>query len=468
MEKDSNKKGNSAYKTRNRNTSSLDETQIAFNAEVLNNELNWLATIVNIRVQEMISGGNNELPPAPILPNEKTSYGELIEEYKLTEKERLVLIVALAPQLRPELLTDELRDNERSIKILHPIYGGVIDQSSLHVYPTMQTVIYFLSGKDNLKQLHHQLYIRKSNLFTEQIIFLGSSYSSEDEDNYRNQLVKIAPEYTEYILSGEKPRLDFGSHFPAKHGSTNLSWDDLVVDEHCMDQINEVKAWMNHAKQMNSMAKIRPGFPCLFFGPPGTGKTLTATLLAKHYGKDVFKVDLSMIVSKYIGETEKNLAALFDRVENKDAILFFDEADALFTKRTGVSNSNDKWANLEMSYLLQRMEEYEGLTILATNMRNNLDSAMVRRFGAMIYFGRPAIPERAKLWDKLKPEGIVFEGKIAMPQLHKADVTGANITNIYKYCMAQILEHKLKHIDHALLFKALRRELSKENRTLKL
>src|SRR5574337_871503 len=114
--------------------------------------------------------------------------------------------------------------------------------------------------------------------------------------------------------------------------------------------------WVSHGKDILSRSKnkINRSFPCLFYGPPGTGKSFTAKLIGKEYGKDVFRIDLSMVVSKYIGETEKNLAQLFDRAEGKDWILFFDEADSLFGKRTGISDSKDKWANLEVSYLLDR------------------------------------------------------------------------------------------------------------------
>src|SRR5690606_1665724 len=144
--------------------------------------------------------------------------------------------------------------------------------------------------------------------------------------------------------------------------------------------------------------RLNPGFRVLFHGPPGTGKTLTASLLGKYTGKEVYKIDLSMVVSKFIGETEKNLANLFDKAENKDWILFFDEADALFGKRTNVRDAHDKYANQEVSFLLQRTETYAGLVILATNFKNNIDDAFARRFQSHIYFPSPAFGERLKIW----------------------------------------------------------------------
>ena len=132
----------------------------------------------------------------------------------------------------------------------------------------------------------------------------------------------------------------------------------------------------------------------LFYGPPGTGKTLTAGLLGNELEIDVYKVDISMVVSKYIGETEKNLELLFARAADKGWILFFDEADALFGKRTGVRDAHDKYANQEVSFLLQRIEDFNGLIILATNMKNNIDDAFIRRFNSIIRFPLPNAEER--------------------------------------------------------------------------
>ena len=124
----------------------------------------------------------------------------------------------------------------------------------------------------------------------------------------------------------------------------------------------------------------------LFIGAPGTGKKTLAALIAQQSGKEVYRIDLSMIVSKYIGETEKNLSRVFDAAEHKNWILFFDEADALFGKRTDVRDAHDKYANQEVAYLLQRIEDYKGLVILATNMKNNIDDAFIRRFQTIIRF----------------------------------------------------------------------------------
>jgi len=157
-----------------------------------------------------------------------------------------------------------------------------------------------------------------------------------------------------------------------------------------MEQLKEVRTWMLHNTKAPSertlKRKKKQGYRVLFDGPSGTAKTQTAEMLAKEFKKEVYKIDLSKVVSKYIGETEKNLKILFSRAENIDAILLIDEADALFGKRTDVQDSHDRYANLEVSYLLQRIEEFPGLVILSTNLKGKLDEAFIRRFQTVQHF----------------------------------------------------------------------------------
>ena len=148
--------------------------------------------------------------------------------------------------------------------------------------------------------------------------------------------------------------------------------------------------------------------PGLVLGPPGTGKTLTATLLGKHTGKDVFRIDLSRVVSKYIGETEKNLSRLFDKAENKDWILFFDEADALFGKRTDIRDAHDKYANQEVAYLLQRIERLQRSGDPRDQPAANIDEAFLRRLQSIVQFPMPRPEERYEIWRKTFPSQIAW------------------------------------------------------------
>jgi len=173
------------------------------------------------------------------------------------------------------------------------------------------------------------------------------------------------------------------------------------------------------------------GVTVLFAGPPGTGKTMAAEIMAGELGLDLYRIDLSGVVSKYIGETEKNLEKIFEEAATSNAILFFDEADALFGKRSEVRDAHDRYANLEISYLLQRMEEYDGVTILATNLRANLDEAFTRRLQFAVDFPFPEEPDRQRIWEALFPPGVPNEEKLDFALMaSRFRLAGGNIRNV--------------------------------------
>jgi hypothetical protein len=187
-------------------------------------------------------------------------------------------------------------------------------------------------------------------------------------------------------------------------------WDDLVLPERQGRLLRSVSATLRHRDRVLSdwgyerVVGRTQGLKVLFAGESGTGKTMAAQVLATELGLELFQVDLATVVSKYIGETEKNLSAIFDAAEGSNAILFFDEADALFGKRSEVSDSHDRYANIEVAYLLQRMEAYEGAVILATNFRRNIDDAFIRRLDFVVDFPFPEAADRARIWQRLLPE----------------------------------------------------------------
>ena len=173
--------------------------------------------------------------------------------------------------------------------------------------------------------------------------------------------------------------------------STRLSWEDMALPADTRKALQELSLQIQQFTTTTPVAektsrRIKRGLKVLFHGPPGTGKTIAATLLGKDNGMPVYRVDLTGLVSKYIGETEKNLERLFTKATQKNGILFFDEADALFGKRTGVKDAHDRYANIDTAWLLQRIEAYKGLLIFATNSKNNIDDAFIRRLQAVIHF----------------------------------------------------------------------------------
>lgn len=174
-----------------------------------------------------------------------------------------------------------------------------------------------------------------------------------------------------------------------KRITTKKNWDDLVIDETTRQQLINISARIRN-NNAEGNKDVKHGHKVLFFGSPGTGKKLAAKLLGKQDNQDVYRIDLSKLVSKYIGETEKNLAKIFDAAEAKDAILFFDEADALFGKRTDVSDAHDKYKAPGISYLLQRLEEYPGLAIFSSKNYNDPDNTFTQDINAVIHFKKPS------------------------------------------------------------------------------
>jgi SpoVK/Ycf46/Vps4 family AAA+-type ATPase len=173
------------------------------------------------------------------------------------------------------------------------------------------------------------------------------------------------------------------------------------------------------------------GLNVLFCGPSGTGKTMAAEIMSRELGFDLYKIDLSTLISKYIGETEKNLSRIFREAESSNAILFFDEADALFGKRSEVRDSHDRYANIEISYLLQKMEAYDGMVILATNLRKNMDDAFVRRMHFAVEFPFPGYPERRRIWQQIWPSELPQGTDLDLDVMaHQLEVAGGNIRNI--------------------------------------
>ena len=204
------------------------------------------------------------------------------------------------------------------------------------------------------------------------------------------------------------------------------------------------------------------GLNVLLAGPSGTGKTMAAGIMAGELGLDLYKIDLSTVVSKFIGETEKNLSRVFAEAETSNAILFFDEADALFGKRTEVRDAHDRYANIEVSYLLQRMEEYDGVVLLATNMRKNMDEAFVRRMHFMLEFPMPSEDDRRRIWQQVWPDDAPRSEDLDLDAVAcRFELSGGNIRNVALAAAFLAADDGGGPIAMTHLLRAIRREYQK-------
>jgi hypothetical protein len=448
------------------------EETLKHNALDLYAELNWFKQILRTRSQlnsksECKYSDILEVEP-PEFNGSPSAYARFVKKNGLSFEERFLLILALVPHLKPELLDVFLQRNNNTEQI-YTEFGGKKGKHHNGFLPTGETLMFLLAGT-NLERRFNLLHVFDSEHYfiKNRVVWLDDVENGEPQ---LNGAISISKEILDEFTIGFVRKPTFNSEFPAKLLKTKMDWDDLVLPSNTMSQLIEIEAWLKHHKTLMDdwgMHRIlKPGYKTLFHGPPGTGKSLTTALLGKKTGIDVYRIDLSRIISKYIGETEKNLSKIFDRAESKGWILFFDEADALFGKRTSINDAHDRYANQEVSFLLQRIEEYDGLVILASNLKKNIDEAFQRRFQSMIYFPMPKPEERLKLWQKGFSDKCVLEDRINLGQIAtNYELAGGSIINIIQYCSLMALNNNTNTILLKDITEGIKREFGKGGRTI--
>ncbi|WP_034411017.1 ATP-binding protein [Derxia gummosa] len=478
--------------------------RLAANAAALARELDWLDASLNARLERHFAAAGEPLPepaghappaaspvpgatsgaattvtgnpivpwpldllPAPPALTPGSDHAELVTRLALGPVERLVLALALAPHLRPQLL-DTLFLRNSTLDRGFSEFGGWKGKLHGGFLPTCETAAFLVAGDDLAarlalrQQLDDDAPLRREGV-------LRIEHDAPGEPFFSAPL-RIADEYLDLLTLGRRHKPDFSAGFPAHRLDSPFDWADLVLAPETMAEIDAIRTWLARGAELLDDWRLRkalkPGYRSLFYGPPGTGKTLTATLLGKATGTDVYRIDLSMVVSKYIGETEKNLAHVFDQAENRRWILFFDEADALFGKRTATSSSNDRHANQEVAYLLQRVEDFPGTVILATNLRSNIDDAFARRFQSLIHFPMPDVDQRLRLWESvLRPTGRLADD-VDLRRLAEAhELAGGAIGNVVRYAAIGALQAGRDRLTAADLERGVAKEMRKEGRT---
>jgi len=442
------------------------------NAHDLERDLEWFAQVLDARLKAYFSPdgprcGIQEIAP-PALDGKQSNYASFICRHEVPPPIRLLILLALIPHVRPQLL-DVLWTRNEATQRGFTEFGGAHGQSHGGFIPTGETAAFLLAG-DDLSARFEAMRLFEADRFLARhsVLQLGAVGSGEPQ---LSGVLTISREYLHRFTTGLDRKPTYSSDFPARLITTEREWKDLVLPESTLGQLEEIKHWVLHGdallRDWGMSHKLSPGFTSLFHGAPGTGKTLSACLLGKHCGCEVYKVDLGMIVSKYIGETEKNLARVFEAAEHKRWILFFDEADALFGKRTRVEESRDRFANQEISFLLQRIEDFDGVVILASNFKSNIDDAFLRRFQSIVHFPVPKQAERKRLWtdafsSKAELEELIELGRIA----ERYEMTGGMIMNVVRYASIMALSRGGNRVLLEDVEEGVRRELLKEGRVL--
>lgn len=442
------------------------------NAQDLGADLEWLAQALQMRLADYFATPSRspELPgeilSPPDLAISDSPYANLLSKCRLSSAERLLLLLALAPTLRPQLLDVLLTRNESTQRGFTE-FGGIQGTSGGAFLPTVETACFLLAGDDlGGRMTSMQLLGGAQTLVRLGVIDL---IPANPGDPFLSSALQPSRWLFDMVLQGVGYDSALNANLPAQRMQTQLEWKDLVLPGNTLEQLDEIRVWLTHGTTLlhdwGMRNKLRAGYTSLFHGPPGTGKTLSASLLGKLCGREVYKIDLSMVVSKYIGETEKNLSRVFEQAEGQGWILFFDEADALFGKRTRVDNAHDRYANQEVSFLLQRIEEYSGVAVLASNLKNNIDEAFLRRFQSVIHFPLPRAQERLKIWHEAFSDKAALEDGLDLMRIaEQHELSGGTIMNVVRFVSLKALSRGDCVIRIQDVEDGIQRELLKEGR----
>ncbi len=435
--------------------------------ETIERELDWLSKMINHRIADYFQQTTRfDLPEAPDLTNDQSFYASTLRRLAIDETSRMLLVITLAPHIRPSVL-DVFFTRNAKLERGYAEFGGIKGDKYSGFIPTGETAAFIIAGSDLKKRFQLQQCLSDDHILSRQdLVTIG--ISNQFEPVWSGELI-IGKEFLMNVTLNQAYRPRFSPAFPAQLLNSRLEWADAIFDPILLQDIHHIQAWINHEAMIMNDWKLdrylKRGFRALFYGPPGTGKSMVAALLGKDHGLDVYRIDLSAVVSKYIGETEKNLARLFDLAENKRWILFFDEADALFGKRVNSQSGNDMFANQQVSYMLQRIEDFNGLVILASNYKNNIDDAFLRRFQSVVYFPKPSPSLRQQMWERyfsgFDISGVDI-GKIATD----FDLTGGSIINVLRHCSITCAIRKSGVILEADLINGIKKEFLKNGTTL--
>jgi AAA+ superfamily predicted ATPase len=440
---------------------------IAGHASVVRADVEWFADHLKNYLSEVeFRGICNEVPPL-----ESGAYSTFVNENSLGKVERIFLAAVLAFSWKHKDLLRDIQNGKNAGEVQLRLrrlerLGVIYKNQSNKIALTALAVARLIAGEDS-EMVEECLFILQNSMLIKEGVVIADS--KDEKGFFYEKELRMDPAYFYHLLWGTPFRIDQTENFKARLIESDLSFDDLMLDEKCKSELQILIDYIRNYKIFHESAdvkQLKKGFVALFHGPPGTGKTLTATTIGHETGLPTYRIDISQIISKYIGETEKNLEAVFRKLENKDCILFFDEADALFGKRSEITEAKDRYANQEVSYLLQRIEELDFIVILATNFINNMDPAFRRRINSYIKMDPPEEETRIRLWEyyfpakeyQVSPENLIEEAA------RKYAITGANIHNVIKHACNKARANGDFLVTNQILIDFLSKEYYKEGR----
>lgn len=468
----------------------MDTDIIKHNAADLDAELNWLTEITETRLRTHEGRKTRRRDPSKIKPpslkRSKSRYARFISERNFGVEERFVLALAIAPHIRPDLLdafSDHLRHTSRPRNtdetkirtgtesdsdsgdtdfLQTSVEPAAITPAISTFIPTGETGLFLLAGHDLQTRFALLKVWEPAHPFSrEDILILGETLPGEPM--IRGPLL-ISEMALRLFTTGEATVPKHLSGIPATRLTTDKEWDDLVAAGHIAVPLGQIETFLQNREDLSKMwsqnKHAQPGLNVLFHGPPGTGKTLTAALLGKKTGVDVYRIDLSAVVSRYIGETEKNLSKLFEKACNREWILFFDEADALFGKRTPVRDAHDRYSNgpdpAAASLFLQYLERHDGLSIVSISSKKDMDDHVLRRFHIRVHFPIPGADERLALWEEALGTSVKLERNADLKSIAATyELSGGTILNASRFALLHALQRRSKKVSRSDLLEGI-------------
>lgn len=438
-------------------------TIISQNLKVLHAELDWLTVVITQTMSSYFLQEGHESDwqdlPLPVLdPN--TAYGKLVSQYQLDRYSRLAIALTLAPHLRPQAL-DVFYSKNALYDRGFTEFGGQTRKEHLGFLPTAQTLNFLLTAKEqSLYEKFLDLFLPTHVLQQKQIISLAEMVPNLPQ---WSGLLSLNQNWLTYFVTGEPEKIQMDQQLGTQM-TTQLTWDDLVIDKQTSLALQEMMTWATHQHTLMQdwglAQKLKPGYRALFYGAAGTGKKLSAALIGKSLGLSVYRIDLAALVSKYIGETEKNLDQVFKIARQDNLILFFDEIDALFAKTTATESSND---HPIVAYFLQQLADFEGLVIVAAQLKAHLSSPLKSLFQQSLYFPLPDAAARLQLWKNAfsgKPSLAPAIDLIAIAE--KYELTSGAINNVLRYCALAAVQQNESIVQEEDLMKGIERAMAND------
>jgi DNA polymerase III delta prime subunit len=419
-------------------------------------EINWMYSLI---INALKPSEENKISLQPPSLPENLAYSQYLLQVKCTAYERVLFSLAHCFQFAPNLFK-RLQQEEFTNVTGIDSFGLITHGATGLVYPTIHTANWLCDlYKIETHFLNEHHYLFRDDIF-ESINYYPSVFSTP----------LIFSKKAQYMFFAELEYLpEYSNDFPTELLKTTLTKEDLILPKKIAIEVNELIYRIQHEavfrEDIHLQKWIRTGCRALFYGPPGTGKSLTATLIGQETNRPVYRVDLSNIISKYIGETQKNLAKVFNRAEKNNWILFFDEGDALLGSRGNSGATNERGANQEIAYLLQRIENYDGIILLATNLKENIDEAFFRRFEVSIEFSIPDESTRKLLWKRIFSNDYEIPEKWIQNLARIYKLPGGSLVNILSF-VALYKQQNNSHIALEVLLEGIRREYQKIGLTM--